>query len=789
MAKRKSTGPVAAAESSSARRKSKTAKTSKHSKNEKALSAVNRFVRVTELVEIVIAYLARDRIDLITVASVCKHLRVPALRMWVRYLDVPLSSAHNRLSFFEANPELLREVRFIRIHNDLVEFQCDTMKNFYPAERQLHWAELKELFTLMAAQLGPTYSRVPAFDITIADTDAQAMTDSLSASSDLVGNVVALRIIPQFVLSTSGAVQTDSSEQLSGDEVDSDGTDGDGDASGSSSESDVEETDEVQDIESEEEQQDSEIEDPYAIPSGSSNSIEDFYSATLKLIAVSVRLLEERMIELESTASEGDSEVESDVHMLDNLDLTDSATVSDDTGDDSDGDSDSASIDPEIAAERRAEAWSNDWDTLSAFVTNVQKESTRLSKPGLLVFHYGCKQSDYEKSGGWEHELPASFWVALGDSAAANLLDLAISPPPDDHRYSRVLDFEFAKLRSFNITHECDESVQILGTFLDAHTGLEDLTLDTMDSRSLGDTLRQTFPRLRRLHTSKYIPRRPQQTLDFVQRHPELSSLTGARLVNVAARHKPAANTKLFPNLRYLSTSSTKVLSPYARRGGRPCHLRIMNEDDVSDELRIHDLAEDSWLSRNPETAKAITCLEISQHIHSSEFLPHLHSAFTSDFLPNLTELCISFEKEDKSYIGQDLDLEEDVGRIFEALVPARSLQVLRLCDQSVPFDHKEILVGNIFPPALELFGWLEPPLQRPQYFRFLPDSSSKPSSSAKSAGKTTESVGKRGRLEWIPSCFRAKVTSEGVWERPLDGSRAGTILDHTGDKPTTVLS
>ncbi|KAE8255315.1 hypothetical protein A4X13_0g3081 [Tilletia indica] len=846
MAKRKSTALVVAGPSS-ARKKPKTSKAPQQSKNANVLSAADRFVRVAELVEIVIAQLARDRIDLVSIASVCKHLRMPALGMWVKNLYLPLSAVHKRLSLFQAHPELLREVRSIRIHNDLVEFQCDMMKNFYPVERRLHWVELKDLFTLMAEQFGPTYSRVPAFDITVADTDAQAMVDSISVSTDFVGNVVALRIIPQ-VLSMSRTVQKRSRDQASPDEADSDGTYGYGYASDRKypdidSDSDTSPAQPAGPLlllngtagpESEDEEQDSDMEDSDAAStSGSLDSNADpvllaisrvakQLSATTKLLVKKMNSLDRRMTAMEKWAlepdsSDLDSKDDPDGNVLDNPDLTDATTeqaadvdsdsdadddddsndeVEADSSSDSDSDdnpnagptSDSASSAPDIAAERRAEAWSKDWDALSAFVINVRKESTRLSKSGLLVFHYGCKQSDYENSGGWDYEVPASFWVALKESGAATLLDLAISSAPNDHGYSHVFHHEFAALRNLNLTHAYIESEEMLAIFLNAHTSLEQLTLDVADGLEEPDTLLQTFPRLSWLHTSAYRPPRRQQALEFVRRHPELSNLADTRMFNSAAIAASAADTELFPNLRFLSTTSEKNLIPYLRRGGRLRHLCIMNEKHASDELRIHDLAKHFWLSRDTAAAEAITCLEISQHIHSSAFLPHLRSAFTSDFLPNLTELCISFEKKNKSFIGQDLDTEAEIGRIFEALVPARSLQVLRLCDQSVPFHSKEILVGNIFPPALELFGWLEPPLQRPQYFRFLPNSSSKPLS-AKSAGKKKEGVGKRGRLQWIPSCFRAKVTIEGVWDQPFDGTRTGTILDHTGIKPTLVLS
>ncbi|KAE8229659.1 hypothetical protein CF326_g5364 [Tilletia indica] len=192
-----------------------------------------------------------------------------------------------------------------------------------------------------------------------------------------------------------------------------------------------------------------------------------------------------------------------------------------------------------------------------------------------------------------------------------------------------------------------------------------------------------------------------------------------------------------------------------------------------------------SILTARPEAAQAVTCLELEAS--DSELGAFLRS-FDPTIFENLVEVGITLNLSENlprpwrrtEYVAPSV--ESMIASVISHFVPARSLRVLRLDEGDGSYPSADILLDHEFPPALEYFGWLEPPDSVPQYFRFV---------SSDPCGRVvkTESGGKRGRLQRVPIIFRAKINSYGVWERPLEPNFQMTVLDHIYGPPTLVLS
>ncbi|KAE8232911.1 hypothetical protein CF326_g2056 [Tilletia indica] len=146
--------------------------------------SVQKFFNVSELASIVLSHLSRDRIDLLQVSLVCKSLRVQALRVWSRHLDIPMSAAIDRYRLFNAHPDLLSEVRFLRIRNDVADRGLYGSTSRYI--KRSSWTKLNKLL----AMLGERSNLLPLVDITIRPNDRLRLPSSLKQ------RVVALRILP-----------------------------------------------------------------------------------------------------------------------------------------------------------------------------------------------------------------------------------------------------------------------------------------------------------------------------------------------------------------------------------------------------------------------------------------------------------------------------------------------------------------------------------------------------------------------------------------------------------------
>ncbi|CAD6944837.1 unnamed protein product [Tilletia caries] len=389
---------------------------------------------------------------------------------------------------------------------------------------------------------------------------------------------------------------------------------------------------------------------------------------------------------------------------------------------------------------------------------------------GLRLFHL-VERTTRRYQRGSRPAAPLDFWEELSAATASSLRDLSLTFfelenlanifPLLAHSHLSHLVLKIKPPIRSHVLVSCVE------TFLDQNQStLEDIHLETERTMAFCRGQRSTPIDLR---------------TKFAQRHPQLKGL-----------HTPAKGdfpVDVFPALRVLNATSRlkNKLEQYALEGGRLSHVEAAYPFD------LQDLSTSSWLSRNPDPAKAITCLDLFYvYDRLDELRPHFHSAFSSDFLPNLTELAVGYKDKDiavsSSYVKRLFDhpqSERDLARVLVDLCSAKSLRVLHLhSSEAAPFKNTGDLLASMpnarFPPSFEYFTWFVKAFNKTHYYRFVPseERSSSPDGS------------KRGRLQPISSFFRTRITKEGVWNRAFDDDRRRILYDHTPlDGPVMHLS
>ncbi|CAD6887633.1 unnamed protein product [Tilletia controversa] len=411
--------------------------------------------------------------------------------------------------------------------------------------------------------------------------------------------------------------------------------------------------------------------------------------------------------------------------------------------------------------------WNCHWYALYQFIFEVQRAASKRAGPGLRTFHYGHNGVMEEDMEALIHMIPPDFWRFFNDSTASTLRDFAVRLGVADRNYLILPALKFARLEKFFIAGTAFGEPDELDDFLDRHSAhLQELSLDIDDIHE-PLSFKQTFPRLRWLQV--WAPFPPlERRIEFNRRHPHIRGTQDSSLITQLTSSNSARD--VYPNLRQLTSTYTEPFERFAKAGGRLSHVRLKT-GFPPEPLNLSTLHTNSWLSRHPDAARALTCLEIELgFVDMNKIRVFFASAFGSAFLPNLAELSVVWAKHTPRG-ALEASAEQKIGPLVSGCIKAASLRVLRFSDRSKAFPQHEILIEHVFPPSLEHLVWLEPPRHKPQYFRFLP---SPPSSSS-----STPALGKRGRLQCIPAIFRVDISPEGVWEKAFDSGRATTLLDH----------
>ncbi|KAE8209714.1 hypothetical protein CF327_g6338 [Tilletia walkeri] len=442
----------------------------------------------------------------------------------------------------------------------------------------------------------------------------------------------------------------------------------------------------------------------------------------------------------------------------------------------------------EASAEQREyeEHWHHNWTQLARFIQRIQPPVRSLSQqshdasgnldiPGLRLFHFGHTDVEGELYDWEPGAVPLSFWELFAAATSSSLRDLSLFLARSDLPEDIFPLLSHNQLTHFVLKRSASGTIDALEDFLDQNQAtLQDLHLDIGDPAE-PLSFRQDFPQLQhcQVWSEEYVSRSTQldRRIDFAKRHPQLKG-TAHRSVTSDV---PSFPRGIYPNLRVLS-SIPDAFEEHALQGGRLSHLRTA--------LYLPELVTHSWLAKIPEAASAITCLELHYRTDTlaGDLQPHFPSVFSSDFLPNLTELSIGYVNSGDTMIldwsvpsyGNPLS-ERELLALMASLCPAKKLRILHLSDsRAAPFENKGDLLAEFpqarFPPSFEYLTWFVPARNETQYYRFLP---------AEYPQREAADENRKGRLQRISSFFRTRITREGVWERAFDVGRRKVLMDH----------
>ncbi|KAE8218236.1 hypothetical protein CF319_g7850 [Tilletia indica] len=372
-------------------------------------------------------------------------------------------------------------------------------------------------------------------------------------------------------------------------------------------------------------------------------------------------------------------------------------------------------------------------------------------------------------------------WSLLIERHVRTLQSLSISAESESLP-EELSTVSFSQLRDLNF-RQSDGDSELIQALLDHHPTLRKLYINAypphnVDPPGITIHFRQTFPDLSDVYITPPFP-----GPEFAERHPKvIRILKTIPTVHFDPHAAPEFETSTeYPKQRFALVFNSESLQEMVAAGQRLSHIYVGGLG--------HYQELDYYLPvfrASPEIAQALTCLELDvEYTQLGEFL----QSFDPTIFKNLAEVSINMDQSESNRQRRRTpsvpppSVESKIATAISHFVPARSLRVLRISQgRAARCLSTDILLDHEFPPALEYVGWLEPPERVPQYFRFV-------SSDPFGRVVETESGGKRGRLQRVPSIFRAKITSYGVWERPLDPNFQMTVLDHISGPPTLVLS
>ncbi|KAE8262338.1 hypothetical protein A4X09_0g7482 [Tilletia walkeri] len=596
--------------------------------------AAGRFFATPELVKNLLEYFSRDRVDLLMLALVSKSIRIQALRVWVRYLDLPVSAARRRFNFLEANTDLVAHIRYVRIRSDVRErglfsstIGCKAGLN--DQRLRLRWALLSNILNMVANRPTPALSLL-FLDVTVAPEDPVQIPRAL------MKRVVALRII-------YGPIYSCHSEF-----------------------------------------------DPSFNIDGAKSSV---------------------------PPTEGEDSTE--------------------------------------------DGLSRPWDKLAEVIQAASEG------PGIHTFQIGNPGADVD---GIDVDSYFRCWSLLIEHHDRTLRSLSVSAEPDSLPED-LLTVSFSQLRDFQLS-QYDGNSELLQAFLDHHPSLRRLDISVAEPSEPYVEFTQTFPDLSDIYITTPFP-----GLETAERHPQvISNIKNLPREGWGLQDYPEFETSTeYPNQRFVLVFDSESLEEMVAAG------RLLSHIYIGGLGRYEDL--DSYLpilTTRPETAQAVTCLQLDVWEFQRR---NFFRSFDPTIFENLAEVGIRLKSSTEEPRRRIVpSVESPIASAISHFVPARSLRVLCICEGQARCPSNDILLDHEFPPALEYFGWLGPPVRVPQYFRFV---SSDPCARA----VKTEAGVKRGRLQRVPSIFRAKITPCGVWERPLHSDFQMTVLDHISGPPTLVLS
>ncbi|CAD6938920.1 unnamed protein product [Tilletia controversa] len=654
-------------------------------------SAANRFFHVPELVKVVAEYVCRERVDLISLAAVCKGSRMPALQVWATHLDVPLDAAEKRFQLFDRHEALIDSIRFLRIRAGVNEYARafqDASGGSHPGAKL--WSAIFRLFALISSVKGQ--ERGPFIDLSFFLRDARRIHDLFR----------------------------------------------------------------------------------WIAPAGR---------------VVAIRLCLTDMVDNDAYSDRSDSEAEvADKKDDDKNDDHDEASE-----DSSDADSDEGSVKWTERKQQDAEViWMSSWLALSELIEEIRMNAKANGGPGLQIFQLGNRNHSLANATQWLHwpsPIPMLFWSSLASNASSTLSEFSLMLSETDELASILDLLTLPKLETFSLISVGPLDIDRLDAFLSRHLHLEALSVVVEDDDHVRTLkLQQTFPNLRWLEVDCNPPSE-KRVFRFIKRHSSIKGIHAPVVIEWAAEGNDLDDpTLIYDQVRTLFIHDLKRYEEIVNGGGRPSHVFLVPDSCGGHDMV--DLVSSGWWLGRQEVAHALTCLEFNYRGHTlNDLIWSLRFAADRKALPNLTELSV--------YQLKPLD-EKDLETLFAALGSAPALRVLRICEWSEHeleeaevfrqndaffYNADEMLVNCLFPAAFEYFQWTGLNNLDPNYFRFLPTHDETAPTPTPDAAST-----KRGRLQRIPSIFRARISPVGVWDAPFHPIQASAILDHTGVVPFLAL-
>ncbi|KAL9935708.1 hypothetical protein V8E36_005285 [Tilletia maclaganii] len=391
----------------------------------------------------------------------------------------------------------------------------------------------------------------------------------------------------------------------------------------------------------------------------------------------------------------------------------------------------------------------------------VQEASER---PGLIVLHVH------------EAGTPSSrhFWQSVIEVHSDTMQDLSYNAWTGEVD-TTILAATFSRLKTFQLlAHEFQE-LHALDTFLDRHQDIEILSLDTRRTHAQPDSFRQTFPKLRSMYL---MPPFPSQ--DFAERHQHLLSSVKPVPGDLHQTQTTAefGSSSEYRNQRYALVFASGPLQDMVNAKLPLSHVLIGSRGSEAEPIEDY-----IKLLRPPSaTAHSITCLEIDTDCYD---LRDVMRAFDPALFPNLVEVGIVTHKKTTAAYSPD-EVEGCIKNAIAFFYSAEQLRILRICEGHARCPDRDILLNHEFPPALEYFGWLDPPMRVTQYFRFVPHFLAVDENRHGSKLPSSSGHGRKvGRVQRVSSVFRTQIGRDGVWARAYDDNFDGTVLDHLSGVPT----
>ncbi|KAK0518837.1 hypothetical protein OC835_007722, partial [Tilletia horrida] len=457
----------------------------------------------------------------------------------------------------------------------------------------------------------------------------------------------------------------------------------------------------------------------------------------------------------------------------------------------------SVSVSTHLASE--SAQWASDCMQLSLFIADVQVAARMGRKDGIAFFAYGEMDPSHQ-SLSKQPRLPPSTSYSIFRALSPSLRLLSLCIGKNDETEAIFSGIEFARLQYFAVHLFDNTNALELREFLNRHRRLEDVRIKILNPSNDLPLLQYGFKHLRHVETSGDFGLRS-YTPELQPR--KLRCATDQVFDQEALLSPDGVLKQPYPKLRSFSYTSYEDGPLFANLGRSVSQVQIVCISAWQGKKLLSSIASGFKANTAHDIGAALTCVDVTVPKQPLAVITTaFRHAFAADAMPQLTELRLYYDDQlsNASFASEGAEAWKQAARTNEVagvmadFSQARSLRVLRLGDNS-PFSFSDqiILVNRVFPPALEYFAWRDRMSKSPQYFRFLPSTTTQAPATYHNDtadASATCPPPKHGRLQQIPSIFKQQITRDGVWMRHyFNFERNYTVLDHIAETPRFSLT